>query len=56
MKRTSMSIEDANILLDAYDSWAGSLHPEDKEEYLARFDSLRNRLAKLEESKDDQSN
>lgn len=46
IKRTSMSIEHAEILLQAYDSWAGSLHPDDREEYLAEFDTLRKRIEK----------
>ena len=49
-KRTSMTYEDAEILLDAYDSWAGSLHPDAQEEYLAQFDGLHKRIAKENEN------
>jgi hypothetical protein len=53
MKRTSIPVEDAIDLLDAYDGWVGSLHPDDREEYLARFDRLRNRLEKYRNEVDE---
>jgi len=43
-----MSLEEAKILLDSYDDWVGSLHPDEQDEYLARFNRLRNRLSKEE--------
>lgn len=43
-KRVSMTIERATILLGTYDSWAGSFHPDDREEYLAIFNNLRSKL------------
>lgn len=50
MKKIAIDIEELEILLDAYDGWVGSLHPDERDEYLAHFDHLRSRL----ENKGDQ--
>lgn len=49
VSRVSMSVFDAAELIGAYDDWAGSLHPDEREEYLSRFNSLRNRIIRLME-------
>lgn len=45
--RVSMVVSDAAELIGAYDDWAGSLRPEERHEYLARFDRIRNRVCSL---------
>lgn len=52
--RVSMTANECAELLGAYDDWAGSLHPDEREEYLARFDRIRNRVCKLLEQEVEQ--
>lgn len=49
--RVSMAAGEAAELIGAYDDWAGSLRPEERQEYLARFDRIRNRVCALLEGK-----
>ena len=42
----NLTVEQLQVLIDQYDSWSGSLHPDSREEYLAEFDDLRNALNK----------
>ena len=51
-----MSVSEAAELLDAYDAWSGSLHPDDREEYLARFNRLRGRIRRLRVLKPEEFN
>lgn len=46
MKRTNMTMEDAAVLLESYDEWLGNIDPLHWDDYLGRFDRLRNRLEK----------
>ena len=44
----TISIEDAKELLNAYDTWAGSLPPEEKGEYLEEMDGVREAIEDAE--------
>lgn len=54
--RVSISASEAAELLAAYDSWSGGLHPDDREEYLARFNRLRGRIRRLRMLKPEEFN
>lgn len=38
--------EDVIVLIGEYNAWAGALHPDDRDEYLARFADLEKRAEK----------
>lgn len=52
-KRTSMTLDKAATLLYQYEAWLGNMHPDDHDDYLSEFDSLRKRL--IEEGYDPES-
>ena len=49
--RVSMTVDDAEDLLTQYDAWKGSLHPDEQDAYIARFDKLRKRIKRLQNTK-----
>ena len=46
MKRIPVPADDLLDLIEAHDSWVGSLHPDEHDEYLERFASLKAKAGK----------
>lgn len=46
MKRILVPADDLLELIEAHDSWAGALHPDDRQEYLDRFAHLKAKAKK----------
>ena len=45
--KVSLPVDEMLELIEAHDSWAGSMHPDDHDEYLSRFAKVKARAERL---------
>lgn len=47
--KLKVTVSDLLDLIDQYDAWSGSLHPDDRDGYLERFAKLKRRAQRMQE-------